>query len=446
MTVSKITQTGLYPGVSKATSKVGQNGQSEDFSQIFAAQSTGDETKTQVKTEQTENSKVEETSKTEDTNAEKTTEKVDESTDKAEEKADVTETDKAEAVEETEELDTEAVEKAINEIMVAIQQVLGVTNEELKSALQELGISTEELLNTEMIPKIVVALTEGADELSVMTNEELFANVQELTAKVEDVLKDLSNQLNLDPEAMKNVLQGMLETEAPEEELVKTSLNDDVADVPVMEEVRVQTAVTKTENTARANDNDQNADNGAGQQMTFAQTVTERIEQAVAKMETTYSQTTTESVMNQIEDVIKVIQKENLTEMELQLHPASLGTVKVALAAKDGVITAMFTTENEAVRAALESQMITLKQNFEEQGIKVEAVEVTVASHAFERNLSGEGNANANDEAAPDKKKGARRITLSDLTDEVTDEELTDEDRIVAEMMKQNGNTVDYTV
>ena len=446
MTVSKITQTGLYPGVSKATSKVGQNGQSEDFSQIFAAQSTGDETKTQVKTEQTENSKVEETSKTEDTNAEKTTEKVDESTDKAEEKADVTETDKAEAVEETEELDTEAVEKAINEIMAAIQQVLGVTNEELKSALQELGISTEELLNTEMIPKIVVALTEGADELSVMTNEELFANVQELTAKVEDVLKDLSNQLNLDPEAMKNVLQGMLEAEAPEEELVKTSLNDDVADVPVMEEVRVQTAVTKTENTARANDNDQNADNGAGQQMTFAQTVTERIEQAVAKMETTYSQTTTESVMNQIEDVIKVIQKENLTEMELQLHPASLGTVKVALAAKDGVITAMFTTENEAVRAALESQMITLKQNFEEQGIKVEAVEVTVASHAFERNLSGEGNANANDEAAPDKKKGARRITLSDLTDEVTDEELTDEDRIVAEMMKQNGNTVDYTV
>ena len=445
MTVSKITQTGLYSGVSSVASQVGQSGQSEDFSQIFAAQSAGGETKTQVKTEQTEN-KVEETSKREDTVTEKATDEVDKNTDKTEEKTAVTETGKAEATEETEELDTEAVEKAINEIMAAIQQVLGVTNEELKSALQELGISTEELLNTDIIPKIVVALTEGADELSVMTNEELFANVQELTAKVEDVLKDLSNQFNLEPEEMKNVLQGMFEENVPEEELVKTSLGEDTANVPVMEEVRVQNVVTETENAAKSDDKEQNADSSAGQQMTFAQTVTERIEQAVAKMETTYSQATTESIMNQIEDVIKVIQKENLTEMELQLHPASLGTVKVALAAREGVITATFTAENEAVRAALETQMVTLKQSFEEQGIKVEAVEVTVASHAFERNLNGEGNKNTNDESAPDKKKGARRITLSDLMDEAVEEELNEEDRIVAEMMKQNGNTVDYTV
>ena len=303
MTVSKITQASLYSGASQAVSPVSQSGQTEDFSRIFSAQSADNGTKT--KTEMAESSKVEETFK-EDTTAEKATENV-------EEKADVTETDKTEAVEETEELDTETVEKAINEIMAAIQQVLGVTSEELKSALQELGISPEELLNTEIIPKIVVALTEGADELSVMTNEELFANVQELTAKVEDVLKDLSNQLNLDPEELKNVLQGMFDTEAPEEELVKISLTDDVADVPEMEEVRVQTAVVETESAAKANDNDQNAGNGAEQQMTFAQTVAERIEQAVAKMETTYSQTTTESIMNQVEDVIKVIQKENLT-------------------------------------------------------------------------------------------------------------------------------------
>ena len=445
MTVSKITQTGLYSGVSSVASQVGQSGQSEDFSQIFAAQSAGGETKTQVKTEQTEN-KVEETSKREDTVTEKATDEVDKNTEKTEEKTAVTETGKAEATEETEELDTEAVEKAINEIMAAIQQVLGVTNEELKSALQELGISTEELLNTDIIPKIVVALTEGADELSVMTNEELFANVQELTAKVEDVLKDLSNQFNLEPEEMKNVLQGMFEENVPEEELVKTSLGEDTANVPVMEEVRVQNVVTETENAAKSDDKEQNADSSAGQQMTFAQTVTERIEQAVAKMETTYSQATTESIMNQIEDVIKVIQKENLTEMELQLHPASLGTVKVALAAREGVITATFTAENEAVRAALETQMVTLKQSFEEQGIKVEAVEVTVASHAFERNLNGEGNKNTNDESAPDKKKGARRITISDRMDEAVEEELNEEDRIVAEMMKQNGNTVDYTV
>lgn len=445
MTVSKITQTGLFAGASKAASTVGQSGQTDDFSQIFAAQSADNGTKTQTKTETQESNKVEEASKTEDTKTEKTPEES-KQTEKVEEKADVSETDKTEALEETEEVDAEAIEKAVSEIMAAIQQVLGVTKEELVSALEELGITAEDLLNTEVIPKIVVALTEGADELSVMTNEEVFADVQELTAKVEDVLNDLSERMNLNPEELKEAIQKMMETEVPEEEVVRTPLNNETTDVPLMEEVRVQAAVAETESMSKADDNEQNTGNGAEGQMTFAQTVAERIEQAVAKMETTYSQTTTESIMNQIEDVIKVIQKENLTEMELQLHPASLGSVKVALAAKDGVITATFTTENEAVRAALESQMITLKQSFEEQGIKVEAVEVTVASHAFERNLSGEGNGSTGDESASGKKKGSRRITLSDLTDSVEEEEMSDEDRIVAEMMKQNGNTVDYTV
>ena len=446
MTVSKITQTNLYAGTSQAVSPVSQNGQKEDFSQIFAAQSNENGTTSQTKTEVVEDSKVEKTSKTEETSVENKAEESEKTTENVEETTEISKTDQTETVEDIEEVDAEEVEEAVSTIMTAIQQILGVTEEELQAALQELGISEEALLDVEMIPKIVIALTKGADELSVMTNEELFSNVQELTAKVEEVISDLSKQLNLEPEEFKNVLQGMMEVEIPEEEPVRTVPNDNKADVPVMEEVRVQSAVVEAESTTKADDNNQDAKDGAGQQMNFMQTVTERIEQAVAKMETTYSQTTTEAIMNQIEDVIKVIQKENLTEMELQLHPASLGTVRVALAAKDGVITATFTAENEAVRAALETQMVALKQSFEEQGIKVEAVEVTVASHAFERNLSGEGNGNTNDETAPDKKKGARRITLSDLTDEILEEELSDEDRLVAEMMKQNGNTVDYTV
>ena len=243
---------------------------------------------------------------------------------------------------------------------------------------------------------------------------------------------------------MQNV-QNVFEAEVPDEEVVVTRQNDNLAEVPVLDEVRVQPVVTQTKETTDTKNENQDANNGAGAQMTFAQTVAERIEQTVAKMDATYTQTTTESIMNQMEEVIKVIQKENLTEMELQLHPASLGNVRVALAAREGVITATFTAENEAVKAALESQIVTLKQSFEAQGIKVEAVEVTVASHAFERNLSGENNGNTGEEASSDKKKGNRRISLTDLMDGV-EEGLSDEDRIVAEMMKQNGNTVDYTV
>ena len=63
--------------------------------------------------------------------------------------------------------------------------------------------------------------------------------------------------------------------------------------------------------------------------------------------------------------------------------PASLGSVNVQIAAKDGVITAQFTAQNETVKAAIESQLVQLRTQFEEQGIKVDAVEVTVANYRW---------------------------------------------------------------
>ena len=117
----------------------------------------------------------------------------------------------------------------------------------------------------------------------------------------------------------------------------------------------------------------------------------------------------------------------------MQLHPASLGTVNVQVAAKDGILTAHFTTQNEAVRAVIETQLIQLKAQFEEQGIKVDAVEVTVANHAYGEQYS-EQNENTEQEQGKAGKK-ARRINL---------EEMEDSERIAVEMMQLNGNTVDY--
>ena len=44
--------------------------------------------------------------------------------------------------------------------------------------------------------------------------------------------------------------------------------------------------------------------------------------------------------------------------MELQLHPASLGNVKVQLVSTGGVLNAIFTTENEAVKAAVDGKTV----------------------------------------------------------------------------------------
>ena len=149
----------------------------------------------------------------------------------------------------------------------------------------------------------------------------------------------------------------------------------------------------------------------------------------------------TENIMRQIMDYMKVQLKEDTSSLEMQLHPASLGTVQVQIASRGGAVTANFITQNEAVKTALESQMPQLIERFGEQGVKVEAIEVTVQSHAFERNLEQGGNRDRQNEE-PARKGRVRRINLNDT---VSMESMEEEDALAADMMAVSGNTVDYT-
>ena len=70
--------------------------------------------------------------------------------------------------------------------------------------------------------------------------------------------------------------------------------------------------------------------------------------------------TDTQDIMRQIMDYMKVSVKADSSDLEMQLHPQSLGTLHVQVASKNGVVTANFITQNETVKAALESQMVQL--------------------------------------------------------------------------------------
>ena len=143
-------------------------------------------------------------------------------------------------------------------------------------------------------------------------------------------------------------------------------------------------------------------------------------------------------IMNQLMDYMRIQLNEETSSLEMQLQPESLGTLQIRISAKEGLMTAQFTTASDSVKAVLESQMVQLQQQLESQNIKVDAIEVMVETHAFESALQqGEERQQADGE----KKERTRRIDLNRLRD---DEEMTDEERIVAEMMAANGNTVDY--
>ena len=139
--------------------------------------------------------------------------------------------------------------------------------------------------------------------------------------------------------------------------------------------------------------------------------------------------------------------KADMSTLEMQLNPANLGAVNVALSSKDGNVTAQFTTQSELVKAALESQIMILKENLEQAGVKVNAVEVSVESHAFERNLDEQGQ-NSGQEAKEEEekrlRKATRRLNINDLFADDNSVELSEEESLTAEMMQADGNVMDY--
>nr|MCR4775056.1 flagellar hook-length control protein FliK [Saccharofermentans sp.] len=184
---------------------------------------------------------------------------------------------------------------------------------------------------------------------------------------------------------------------------------------------------------------------GVSQQATVVTTEVNNLGEVVETVRT-YANTDADRIMSQVTESIRVNYTADTTSMEMQLHPASLGTVNMHIASTGGVVTAHIMVENEAVRAALESQLITLQQTFEEQGQKVEAVEVSVANYDLNRGGSSETGGDGRDRGTSGTGRvGARRrINLNDLDEEGL-EELSEDEKLTADMMARSGNSVDYT-
>ena len=401
--------------------------------------------------------------------------------------------------EQTEEVvDVEDMEKVAEEtatmMVEKVAETFDMTVEEVEAVLEELGLTALDLLNSENLTKVVLALNPETDALGLMTNESLFADLKGLMNTAEELRGQLAEQFAMSEEELANFLQQMKEQIAvqnPEESLIQEevpSLSEVVADMPA-ESVPVEmdiveavaedmdtdyvnveaktnqtvdtmdstegydgTVIPKTESgvTTRrdtsdsGNNENQNAGTSFNQQ--FVNQLTDAIENATGSS-SSYG-VNGQEILRQITDYIRVHVNVETTEMELQLHPASLGNIKVQIASTEGVLTAVFTTENEAVRAALEGQLVQLKENFAQQGLKVESVEVNVSAQGFERSLDQQEQQGQNQFQNANGRNRSRRIRLNgiDEAEDILPEDIAEDDRIVADMMIRNGNSVDITV
>lgn len=387
------------------------------------------------------------------------------------------------------------LEEAGEEVVKELSEELGISEEELIAIMEQLGISFQEILQPGNLAQVVLQASGETDMLVLTTDENLYQTYKNICNFALQETATVAEELGITQEQFIQAVTEQADMQTDMEVASEAELTDKELDEPIAIKVDVDTAVKEsgmvetkevkesesemevTENISdeegtkvveEASDK-QNTNEGStskqanGGPRTDVQERTDRPERQgiltkndiavtnsftqqlqqveMPTTEQTYFSPQTRNIMNQIMDFMKVQVHTEMTEVQLQLQPESLGTLNVRVSAKEGVVTAQFAAETENVKAVLESQVIQLKETFAQQGIKVEAIEVTLASHEFERNLE---QGKEREQTSEDGKKRRRNINLSAI-ESIDLEELEDADKINAQMMEQNGNTVDYS-
>lgn len=365
----------------------------------------------------------------------------------------------------------DAVNKAGEELVKDIAEELGVSEEEVVRAMEELGLSAYQLFEPANLTQLVLAISGEVDASALLTDEGLFGKLQNILELAADSKNSLMEEMDLSADEMQSVLDQMKELAAQKAEgngqdvedtskiTVEVKVNGEAVQLSADENGNVEKTIGVTaqgvDETADQSENDSQQNGGTkgkseGEGQTGNPLIDALLQDKAQIQEMDGPQTTgsffnsqTQEIMDQIMDYMKIQLKPGMDQLELQLHPASLGNVHIQLTSKGGEITAQFQVQNETVKAAIESQIVELKESLKDQGIKVEAVQVTVENHGFESNL-WQGQGREENAASQNGKKAPRRINLNDL-DALFEEEASEEELLSAQMMEINGNTVDYT-
>lgn len=400
----------------------------------------------------------------------------------------------------------QAVEEFAKEVQQEVKELLGVDDAQLEAAMKELGLTYQDLMDPVNLANLVMNLTGEEDQLGLLMNadfQELMQNVevlsknllqelgmtpqevaevfaqleqnaaqiteevpqqmQEVTDTQADVLK-VQQTDDVQITEQKSQVTGLTETNAAATESVESDGNVQNVEEPVSQEVRVendQTASQQEGQQEEAPENSMTTEDDASllqqndtteksifTEHTFQQTVqTIRIDNITAAPTTAVPQNVvfnTLDVIRQVSEFTRVMYQGDTTSMEMQLNPENLGKIYVQVTAKEGVVTAHLAVQNEIVKEALENQTIQLRENMNQQGIKVEAVEVTIASHEFERNLEQNQQGSAQDEQREQASKSPRRNISMNQLDELSGL-MSEEEMLVAKIMRDNGNSVDFT-
>ena len=324
--------------------------------------------------------------------------------------------------------------EALSTLLQRFAEILEVTVDKLEGSYEELDFSFSDMLSEQKLPQLMLNLgkcdeleqvlfdevpsqmfTDLKDALSQLF-EQLDTTAKELAQIVtENIFRDTAFETDILPKGFLKLITG---TEPENTEEPEIDLRETESKIPTF---------TVTKETAEGNEKDTESDMGTA---TGSENINVRdtrnagtrksenndgFEEFIKGMENAVKVTDTQEIpmtdgkpdvreiVMRVVDAIKVNLSPDKTSIELSLSPQSLGKISLYITSKDGNLTARIATENEVTKQALESQLEVLKETIAEQGIKVEAIEVSVSGFTF----ADSNNAEKGDAESENRKTGA---------------------------------------
>lgn len=402
-------------------------------------------------------------------------------------------------------LNQKSIDKVNEKIADEVKDVLGIDDDTFANAMTALGLSPLDLLESNNLAKLVLFVNGSSDFTDLLTDENMMNQLNELSdilgnlnwedltgmsksdflegveyfnAKSQtgsDVFKEdapaLAQETAVDAADSGNTSENV----SAEEESATNTNNVSTEKKSVQGETTVNTSdnssdtkvevsVTKSEESSSQQSSFSSQSEDDMSEVTHDQTISEddvttdnqhtvrndfiqNLNQAVndtvqvAKPESVRMQQMVD-IVNQVVERIKVSIGTESTSMEMQLNPEHLGKLLLNVSSKNGVMTAVFSVQSEEAKAALESQMYTLRENLELRELKVDAVEVNVSdfdfSHSDQQTMNG-------DQSKADNGNGKQM--KFEFDDESSEEAVSNEEKeaVRKQVMRDNGSQIDFT-
>lgn len=345
---------------------------------------------------------------------------------------------------------TDTVKEVCEDIKDAIKEEFDVSDEDIKVAMELLGLTALDLLSTAKVAELIEQLT-GTDALTLITNEDMMQSFNNIINVVDEANADIAGRLGVKTEEVgivlgQNDIAPVVNSEdTAKQDNVKESdaknaddnINQTVDNQESLSEVLAKKITTESDGKAKNNMPESNEANNKVTYADVADNMISNITDTFADIITEGISTVKEAdIVNQVIDSVKLMASRELTSMEVMLNPEHLGSVHITVTARNGIVSAQIAAQNEQVKTALENQMVTLREQFESQGLKVDAVEITVMAHSFE---AGQNFGQSESERKQGESKVHRKLDLSSF-----DDELEEDLESTAPAPKAEGSSVEY--